>query len=544
MSIPFTRFRGPLKRLELSHLSANERVVFEALFPRFLEPLFGSQVLPRRFAGFRFPRRRYYTLCLTESGNDDHTLAHELRAYRNPATSGMVEVVDLTEVGGITFASGERIELRRGHALGVLVHDLERMPPEYQGIERKELRSRAGEHADLIRLPFVGYEGELEQVIDLRLPHVRDWFLETFRDRKAPDGLWWADVSDSPEAARRMMEDAIDSVIAHSRFHLERGRAPLPNSFAEMLPTLVNPDLGGGGASSTGSTLHAIGHWLRAHGAEGLIYPSARSDAFVRRGGREFSGWCLVDYRNVAADRGVSWSAIVSSPWCWTALPRGVLATFTDDGFSVDGMVRYWAEDYLHQVHSMRLAESELALPPRALGRFTDFEAWKLGVWLLRWLSIAIASGDVDRVQFALRMLTGLAVRHDLYRLAGRAQELLEALRASADGNAAVGNARLLADDIATVVGGETETVIRAGIGFETLVLTIVIAARWGQPGQWDRVAFATAPEELALPSALGARIRGFLRDLREARPPFRDFLDKADEIEDEISKTLYARSY
>src|SRR2546428_2626288 len=128
MTIPFTRFRGPLKRLTVSHLSASERIVFQALFPRFLQHPSITPKRPRRFGGFWFPPDRYYTVCVDSSGNDNHTLAHELRAYRNPGTSGMVEVLDLLQIAGITFASGEQIELTRGHDLGILVHDPERMP--------------------------------------------------------------------------------------------------------------------------------------------------------------------------------------------------------------------------------------------------------------------------------------------------------------------------------------------------------------------------------------------------------------------------------
>lgn len=537
MAIPFTRFHGPLKRLALSHLSASEHVVFEALFPRFFDRPSGGRELPRRFGGFLFPRGRYYTVCIDDSGYDDHTLVHELRAYRNPATSGMVEVIDLVEVAGLTFDSGDAIPLEQGHDLGVLLHEPERMPSEYQSTTHQELRSRAGERIDIIRLPYIGYEGDVERAIDLRLHKVREWFFETFRESRSPDGIWWPDTSTGPLRGAQ----APTSLIAHTRFNIDSGRAPLPASFAEMLPTLVNPELGGGPPSSTGSTLYAIGQWLRAHGAEALIYPSARCDVSARRGGTEFSGWNLVDYRNVAADKRASLSVIVTSPWCWTTLPRGVEATFTKDGFSIVGAVRESAEDYLRQLHSVRLAETALRLQasPRVL---SDYEAWKLGVWLLRWLSDALASFDSTRVESALSILTGLAVRRNLYRYAGRARELFETLQVSRDGNAALRDARLLADDAATALGGEMEEKVRAGIGFETLMLTILIAESWGEPGNWKQIAFATAPEELALPTALAEYIRSFLRLLREARPPFRGFIAQANAIEREISDVLFAR--
>jgi hypothetical protein len=61
-----------------------------------------------------------------------------------------------------------------------------------------------------------------------------------------------------------------------------------------MLPSLMHFEYGG-----TALT-HGIGSWLRANGANGLVFPSARSDACVTvalGAIQHFHGWNFVDYR-------------------------------------------------------------------------------------------------------------------------------------------------------------------------------------------------------------------------------------------------------
>jgi hypothetical protein len=67
-----------------------------------------------------------------------------------------------------------------------------------------------------------------------------------------------------------------------------------------MLPTLINPDLGGGNVGDTGGTLLMIGNYLRKHSVAAMIFPSARCDtaaAFDQGGLAHFQGWNLVDLR-------------------------------------------------------------------------------------------------------------------------------------------------------------------------------------------------------------------------------------------------------
>jgi hypothetical protein len=115
--IPLRKFDGWLKQVTQDSLSALERELFEVLFPGFqgspdaerayeeakknglltaLSPLISllpGEARPRRFSGHDLPRGRYHVVCSDAGGNDSQTLAHELRAYRDPFAVGMVEVI-------------------------------------------------------------------------------------------------------------------------------------------------------------------------------------------------------------------------------------------------------------------------------------------------------------------------------------------------------------------------------------------------------------------------------------------------------------------
>src|SRR5690349_19109793 len=76
----------------------------------------------------------------------------------------------------------------------------------------------------------------------------------------------------------------------------------LPNvksrTFLDLLPALLSP-LTGGGVFENLSQL--VGHWMRTHDVEALVYPSARTNAgvVVRQGEIvNHAGWNIVDYRH------------------------------------------------------------------------------------------------------------------------------------------------------------------------------------------------------------------------------------------------------
>ena len=120
-----------------------------------------------------------------------------------------------------------------------------------------------------------------------------------------------------------------------------------------MLPTLMNPEEGGGTAADGGAILQAIGTWMITNRIGALIFPSARSDCFVdlHKGRLEaFGGWNLVDYRADSAPD-ASYSYIVESPWAWLGHPSGVRLEVASEkdrvgSFRVVGMESYWQTEY------------------------------------------------------------------------------------------------------------------------------------------------------------------------------------------------------
>ena len=82
-------------------------------------------------------------------------------------------------------------------------------------------------------------------------------------------------------------------------------------SFEELLPTILNQELGGGQ-----SFCMVVGLALREAGVHGLIFPSARTDTYVKvDAGRvvDSGGWILVDYR--FAGKPDTAVAIDNEPW-------------------------------------------------------------------------------------------------------------------------------------------------------------------------------------------------------------------------------------
>jgi hypothetical protein len=120
------------------------------------------------------------------------------------------------------------------------------------------------------------FEARFDRIVDLRDPETQAWFTDTF-------------VGLELENEARVAEE---THVTHWP-----PKEPLA-SFGELLPVISSLETGGGMAFG-----QAVGQWLRGHGADGLIFPSARSNAFnsVRNGSSIASGgWNLVVY--VGAD--------------------------------------------------------------------------------------------------------------------------------------------------------------------------------------------------------------------------------------------------
>jgi hypothetical protein len=114
-------------------------------------------------------------------------------------------------------------------------------------------------------------EGVLDRVIDLRDPETQQWFLDTFV----------------------ALEIQHEEEVMRTSDEIFPRKEPI-TSFGELLKSLVSLETGGGMIFS-----QAVGHWLRKRGANGLIFPSARSNAFNKvQDGRsvDWGGWNLVVY--------------------------------------------------------------------------------------------------------------------------------------------------------------------------------------------------------------------------------------------------------
>lgn len=380
---PFQTFSGYLKQHSHETLSVLEQELFDFLFPAFqgttdaedaykkaqasfrasglvdMFKLMQAERRPRRFSGFSMGRRRYFTVCTNASGNDSQTLAHELRAYRDTVDLGMIEVVDLAagcqlSIGATTAHFNPQL------AVAVLIHEPERLPQKFRRLPFQKVPGLKQSPIFIVRFPYRVMHCTIEQTIDLRYPEVQDWFFSMFRHP--------CDVCDA-EVAPDISPDTTPTT-AHSRFHFENGRAPAPDSFWSMLPTLMNPILGGGNPGDTGSTLVMIGHWMRQHKVNALVFPSARCDAtavFQEGALVSWQGWNLIDYRNSPLPEQFGTQAVtfVVSPWAWVSLPHGVRMHVAEESseyagsFAIDGMVNYWARDYLNQLKALEIARSK-----------------------------------------------------------------------------------------------------------------------------------------------------------------------------------------
>jgi hypothetical protein len=457
-AIPFRTFSGFLKQHVHMDLSALEQELFDLLFPAFqgtsdaeeayeraknnplvsaaspLIQMMPGERRPRRFAGFDLPRSRYFALCADASGSDFQTLTHELRAYRDPVDLGMVEVLDLAQ-GCILSIRGATVPLEPQPALAVLIHEPQELPAKFHALAFQRVPGLKDNPIFIYRFPYRVIHCTIEKTIDLRFPEVQDWFYSTFRV-----------LSDESNAhlAPGMGPD-ITPTTARSRFNLENGLAPVPDNFWSMLPTLMNPDLGGGNPGDTGATLVMIGHWMRQNRAGALVFPSARCDtAAVFQDGalKHWQGWNLLDYREspLLGQPKAHMVTYVVSPWAWVSLPPGVRLHVAEKdsrlagSFAVKNMVNYWAQDYLGQLNALKTARSVHGREKPRSQRITPseglaFRVFQIGALSMRWLRMAVQGSPADQIDSVVLELQGLALPYGMYSITGRVLELWPGVR-------------------------------------------------------------------------------------------------------------------
>jgi hypothetical protein len=113
----------------------------------------------------------------------------------------------------------------------------------------------------------------IENVVDLRLPETADRFAKT--------------------VSQAVLEINAPKISSAAYFKCWPLRSPL-ETFRQLLPAMLSQELGGGVLSV------AAGVLLRQAGVNGLVFPSARNDPFLRvKDGvvRRSDGWNFVDYR-------------------------------------------------------------------------------------------------------------------------------------------------------------------------------------------------------------------------------------------------------
>ncbi len=331
---PLMTFAGCLKYMRLDDASLEDRKVVNTAFPYFFERTepnsderrnrevaaklgideFRWRREPRRrFSGGKtLPRARYYSLSKGDAGDDNQTLTNELNAYRDPEGEYFVEAFDLLykqNCDDLNIPSPRQ-------AVAILVAPSPRslrsrgLTPPSQPIPSR-----------LLILPYRVETHNIEQTLDLRFPQAQAWFFERFRDG---DGEFVRFAQKSPIS-----------------------------SFPEMLPRLLQSSHGGNDVTD------AIGAFLRTSGVNALIFPSARSDAYVivENGElKDFGGWNLVDYRGAEAPN-LQRILQISQMWT-TAGPPGArldFVPFTSPGagsWRISGIRDAHEKDYATKLHT------------------------------------------------------------------------------------------------------------------------------------------------------------------------------------------------
>lgn len=229
----------------------------------------------RRFSGENnLPSQRYSSVCSDATGNDRQSLCRELFEYRDKRIAGLVFVGDTWDAALMQKLSAIGVTLPPGQ--GIIIFLLAPIGEDKRRLFRNifnrlllelhgpyELDPASWDGLSIVFIPTELSEVRIEEVIDLRQPLVQDWL---FRFFYAGDGSVWMKKVETPISG-----------------------------FTGMIPSLVYPEYGGSGVTKS------IGSWMRSAGVQGLVFPSARSNAGIEVDANEvvqtFHGWNFVDYR-------------------------------------------------------------------------------------------------------------------------------------------------------------------------------------------------------------------------------------------------------
>ena len=362
---PTVRLRGDVRCIRLGDLAEDVQELFRFAFPGFfadaatpadvaVESALRDQRVEtpfnyRRFAGdVTLPRGRYFAVCRADTAAGDQTLAHELIAYAEASETGEVEAVDLSDpaAAGVRasfepwFADGSVPE----SAIALRFRSRPGCPSQALGVLLRARSSWSGEIDEVISefpifVPTQVVHVQADNVLDLRTVAGQRWLVDALRDGLPTLEYAYGEAGRSP------------------RLFLN-GRQP--NQFAELLPLLLFQFRGGS------PLLDGVASYLRTAGVQGLVYPSARSDPFVRVSAGDpvtWSGWCFVDYRGTPAQPAEP--RVVVNPDSWAELTAGLTVRVAPSdsaeagSFAVDGNVaaieesrRYKTELYYQRRYS------------------------------------------------------------------------------------------------------------------------------------------------------------------------------------------------
>lgn len=298
---PTCTFRSFVKQVRASALSTSEQGFLNAAFGGFLTGTkppgamhallaaitpnaIHEDRLPRRYDGDRtLPHGRYYTVCKNAEGNDGGTLGRELKFYEDAhIADAHIEIYDPVVPTQRDMISRLGMD---ASARGRLVANI---VPFAQPLN---IEVPKGFHLSLsVEIQEVCVDG----VLDLRRPAALDWLLRTI-----------------PKL----------HIILNDR---GEGKACFPfrkelTAIGQLLPSLIDQQRGGGNFDKL------VGLYLRQIGVSGLVFPSARNDAFTHCVDGEpddFHGWSFVDYRNAPQQEIVAFIEL-RPEWPWTLMIEG-----------------------------------------------------------------------------------------------------------------------------------------------------------------------------------------------------------------------------
>jgi hypothetical protein len=178
------------------------------------------------------------------------------------------------------------------------------------------------------------------------------------------------------------------------------------------------------------------------------------------------------------------------SPWCWVKFTEGVSVSVGDSrsnysgNFYIEGIVDYWAKDYLEQIHSLEIVHAELnalKLDDYEYGKseITYYETWEIGIRILHWLKLIVLEAEFEEIYKSMRILKGLAIRHDFYYILGEVEEIFQDLNQGGNLAKALHDSTTLSGKMVNYFQSKVKTdyecIINAAVDFELLILSL-----WG----------------------------------------------------------------